>query len=617
MADSKTSALPTASPAAGDKLYLSQTSGGPTDKAAVVSAALAALFAGSNPFPGLPINTQTGDYTLALADADKLVEMNKATANTLTVPANASVAFPVGTRIVVSQYGAGATTVAAAGGVTLREMAGGTLTLTQYATLLLVKRATNEWYALPMSSGSVTSVFGRTGTVVAASGDYTFAQIGSKPTTLSGYGITDALPLAGGTLTGNLLFSTDNTKDIGASGATRPRTVYVGTSVVTPLLNNSGSTITLRGVTYTLPSADGSSGQVLTTNGSATLSWSAVNLTALNASNLTSGTVPDARFPATLPAASGANLTSLNASNLASGTVDPARLGSGSSISTKFLRGDSTWQTIGGGGDALTSNPLSQFASTTSAQLAGVMSDETGSGALVFAGSPTFTGTISGAALTLTGLLLTAATASGSAGIRLPHGTAPSSPTNGDLWTTTAGLYARINGTTVGPYGVGTALTSGTLGQFASTTSAQLAGIMSDETGSGALVFGTSPTLTTPTLTRPTLTGERYTKTAPTISSGTLELDYSAGTVFYVDLNANITTLTISNWPSSGTFGRISVRFKADGTARTIAWPAAVKWDGGTAPTMASTNGHVTWVHLVTAEAGTAIDGLIGAADLG
>jgi hypothetical protein len=53
---------------------------------------------------------------------------------------------------------------------------------------------------------------------------------------------------------------------------------------------------------------------------------SGVNLTSLNASNLASGTVPDARFPATLPAASGANLTSLNASNLASGTVPIARI---------------------------------------------------------------------------------------------------------------------------------------------------------------------------------------------------------------------------------------------------------------------------------------------------
>lgn len=56
---------------------------------------------------------------------------------------------------------------------------------------------------------------------------------------------------------------------------------------------------------------------------------------------------------------------------------------------------------------------------------------------------------------TLTSLLSTVATGTGSAGFRLPHGTAPSSPTNGDVWTTTAGLYARINGTTVGPFGSG------------------------------------------------------------------------------------------------------------------------------------------------------------------
>ena len=52
---------------------------------------------------------------------------------------------------------------------------------------------------------------------------------------------------------------------------------------------------------------------------------SGANLTSLNASNLASGTVPDSRFPATLPVVSGVNLTSLNASNLASGTLPDAR----------------------------------------------------------------------------------------------------------------------------------------------------------------------------------------------------------------------------------------------------------------------------------------------------
>jgi hypothetical protein len=54
--------------------------------------------------------------------------------------------------------------------------------------------------------------------------------------------------------------------------------------------------------------------------------------------------------------------------------------------STKFLRGDATFVAIPGGGDALTSGNLSQFAATTSAQLRGVLSDETGTGFAYFQG---------------------------------------------------------------------------------------------------------------------------------------------------------------------------------------------------------------------------------------
>ena len=77
---------------------------------------------------------------------------------------------------------------------------------------------------------------------------------------------------------------------------------------------------------------------------------SGANLTALNANQLTSGTVPDACFPATLPAASGVNLTALNATNLGSGTVPVLRLGtSGTRDATTYLRGDNTWAIVSGG----------------------------------------------------------------------------------------------------------------------------------------------------------------------------------------------------------------------------------------------------------------------------
>ena len=91
-------------------------------------------------------NTQTTNYVLDLTDDNKLVEMNLATANTLTIPTNTVVAFPIGTQILIAQYGAGQTTVTAAVGVTLRSSGGKTKIAAQYGLATLIKRDTNEWY---------------------------------------------------------------------------------------------------------------------------------------------------------------------------------------------------------------------------------------------------------------------------------------------------------------------------------------------------------------------------------------------------------------------------------------------------------------------------------------
>jgi hypothetical protein len=76
-----------------------------------------------------------------------------------------------------------------------------------------------------------------------------------------------------------------------------------------------GPTTLTKDSSFTLPE-DGTNGQFLKTNGSGVLSFGTVDLTALSASNLTSGTIPDARFPATLPAASATNLTAIPAANI-------------------------------------------------------------------------------------------------------------------------------------------------------------------------------------------------------------------------------------------------------------------------------------------------------------
>jgi hypothetical protein len=93
-----------------------------------------------------------------------------------------------------------------------------------------------------------------------------------------------------------------------------------GNARITGILTVGTGSITFDGVNNTINVGSG-----VTISASTGLTGSGANLTSLNASNLSSGTVPDARFPATLPSASGANLTSLNASNLGSGTVPDAR----------------------------------------------------------------------------------------------------------------------------------------------------------------------------------------------------------------------------------------------------------------------------------------------------
>jgi hypothetical protein len=91
-------------------------------------------------------NRQTASYTLVLGDADKLVEVNNASANNLTIPLNSSVAFATGTQILLAQYGAGQTTIVATSGVTIRSNGAKLKLNAQYSGATLIKIDTNEWY---------------------------------------------------------------------------------------------------------------------------------------------------------------------------------------------------------------------------------------------------------------------------------------------------------------------------------------------------------------------------------------------------------------------------------------------------------------------------------------
>lgn len=88
-------------------------------------------------------NGATG--TLALADAEFFQICNNASTQTLTIPTNASVAFPINTEIVFFQQGAGQVVFSAAGGVTVQSLGTALKIVAQYGAATLKKIGTNTW----------------------------------------------------------------------------------------------------------------------------------------------------------------------------------------------------------------------------------------------------------------------------------------------------------------------------------------------------------------------------------------------------------------------------------------------------------------------------------------
>ena len=119
---------------------------------------------------------------------------------------------------------------------------------------------------------------------------------------------------------------------------------------------------------------------------------------------------------------------------------------------------------------------------------------------------------------------------------------------------------------------------------LATPSSANLAAAVTGETGSGALVFGTSPTLASPVIN-----GQIQ---GAAVAVSAMAIDWSLGTVFTKTLAAGANTFTFSNAAS----GMVIV-VRVTGAASTLTWPT-VRWAGGVAPTQTASGTDVyTFVH--------------------
>jgi len=378
------------------------------------------------------------------------------------------------------------------------------------------------WDTLGTGSGTVTAVTG-TGAISSTGGTTPEISIADGTTSVKGAVQLENSTSSTSTTTAAVPAAVKSAYDL-ANGKASPSDVhYIGTTSVA--LNRTSANLALTGIssvalpgsssgTTTLQPAAAAGGTVTLPSSTGTIALTS-DIPSLTGYVTETGTQTLTNKTLTAPVVDGAGVVFEGATADSFETtltvVDPT--------SDRTITLPNATGTV-----ALTSDKLSAFAATSSSELAGLISDETGSGALVFANSPV----LNGAEITNTG---------GTPrihGVYLPDGHIITfeGATTDEYETTLTVADPTADRTITLPNATGTvALTADKLSAFAATSSSELAGVISDETGTGALVFANTPTLVTPNIGAATgtslvLSGDLTVNgTTTTINSTTVTVD--------------------------------------------------------------------------------------------